>query len=380
MRRPWVAALPSLSSSSRMRCAAGSVTLIRAILYSQVRITRSNIGSAGWRFKRRIDTTPGGAAPERRGTMAELREPILEPELAIVDPHHHLWDRPTRLVAAMPRTGHGFEEIMLGAPRYLLDELLADLSTGHRVRATVYLECGAMYRAGGPETLRCVGETEFVNGIAAMTASGLYGDLRACAGIVGHADLRRGAAVEQVLRAHIAAAPDRFRGIRQSASWDADPGVLGPLSGRAPAGLYRDRKFREGFAVLSRLGLSFDAWLLEPQLPELVDLAQAFPETAIVLDHVGTPLGIAAYAGKLESRFGTWRESIRSLAECPNVAVKLGGLAMPFAGFATFDASPRASSETLARDWKPYVETCIEAFGAERCMFESNFPVDSLTC
>jgi L-fuconolactonase len=213
-----------------------------------------------------------------------------------------------------------------------------------------------------------------------MTASGLYGDVRVGAGIVGHADLRRGAAVEEVLRAHIAAAPDRFRGIRQSASWDADPAVLGPLSGRAPAGLYRDAKFRDGFAVLARLGLSFDAWLLEPQIPELVDLAQAFPETPIVLDHVGTPLGIAAYAGKREARFGDWRTSIRALADCPNTAVKLGGLAMPFAGFGSFDASPRASSEMLAREWKPYIETCIEAFGAARCMFESNFPVDSLGC
>jgi predicted TIM-barrel fold metal-dependent hydrolase len=307
-------------------------------------------------------------------------EPILEPDLPIVDPHHHLWDRPARLLAAMPSTGHGFEKIMRGTQRYLLDELLADLGSGHDVRATVYLECGAMYRAEGPEPLRCVGETEFVNGVAAMTASGVYGDLRVGAGIVGHADLRLGARVEEVLRAHIAAAPARFRGIRQSASWDEDDRVLGPLAGRAPAGLYRDAKFREGFAVLSQLGLSFDAWLLEPQLPDLIDLARAFPDTAIVLDHIGTPLGIAAYAGKREARFGAWRESIRTLAECPNVAVKLGGLAMPFAGFASFDASPRASSEALARDWKPYIEACIEAFGAARCMFESNFPVDSQTC
>ena len=312
--------------------------------------------------------------------MPESSEPILEPDLPIVDPHHHLWDRPARLVAAMPSTGHGFEAIIRGTPRYLLDELLADVASGHRVRATVYLECGAMYRAAGPEALRCVGETEFVNGVAAMTASGLYGDVRACAGIVGHADLRRGAAVEEVLRAHLAAAPERFRGIRQSASWDEDPLVLGPLSGRVPAGLYRDAKFREGFAALGRLGLSFDAWLPEPQLSELIDLARAFPGTPIVLDHVGTPLGIAAYAGKREARFGAWRESIRTLAECANVVVKLGGLAMPFAGFPTFDASPRASSEVLARDWKPYVEACVEAFGADRCMFESNFPVDSLTC
>jgi L-fuconolactonase len=311
--------------------------------------------------------------------MDRTPEPILEPDLPIVDPHHHLWVWPAALLSA-PEGGHGFEKIIRGAPRYLLDELLADVTTGHRVRATVFLECGAMYRAAGPQELRCVGETEFVNGVAAMTASGLYGDIRACAGIVGHADLRRGSAVEEVLRAHIAAAPERFRGIRQSASWDEDPGVLGPLSGRMHAGLYRDAKFREGFGVLGRLGLSFDAWLLEPQLPELIDLARAFPETPIVLDHVGTPLGIGAYTGKREARFGSWRESIRTLAECPRVAVKLGGLAMPFAGFATFNASVPASSEALARDWKPYIDTCIEAFGPDRCMFESNFPVDRLTC
>src|SRR5439155_17750724 len=159
---------------------------------------------------------------------------------------------------------------------------------------------------------------EFVNGVAAMTASGLYGDVRACAGIVGHADLRLGAGVEEVLRAHVAAAPERFRGIRQGGSWDADPAVLGPLSGRVPAGLYRDSKFREGFAVLHRLGLSFDAWLLEPQLPDLIDLARAFPEIRIVLDHAGTPLGIASYEGRREERFPIWRDNIRTLAECGN--------------------------------------------------------------
>jgi predicted TIM-barrel fold metal-dependent hydrolase len=312
--------------------------------------------------------------------MEESTETILERDLPIVDPHHHLWDRPATLLAAVPDTGHGFEAIIRNVPRYLLDELLADLQSGHNVRATVYLECGAMYRADGPEALRCVGETEFVGGIAAMTASGLYGDVRACAGIVGHADLQMGRAVEDVLHAHLAAGHGRFRGIRHSASWDEDAGVLGPLSGRWPAGLYRDGKFREGLAALHPLGLSFDTWLLEPQLPDLIDLARAFPDTTIVLDHVGTPLGIAAYAGKREERFGVWRESIRTLARCANVVVKLGGLAMPFAGFSSFNASPRASSEALAREWKPYIEACIEAFGPSRCMFESNFPVDSLTC
>ena len=310
-----------------------------------------------------------------------MAEAILEPDLPIVDPHHHLWDRPQAIIGALPPSEHGFVDIIRNIPRYLLDELLKDLKAGHNVRGTVYMECGAMYRADGPDALKCVGETEFVNGIAAMTASGLYGDVRACAGIVGHVDLRQGAGVvEDTLRSHIAAGHGRFRGIRQSASYDADPGVLGPLSGRNTGGLYLNPKFREGFAVLHKLGLSFDAWLLEPQLPEIIDLARAFPETVIVLDHVGTPLGIGAYQGKREERFGVWRDNIKTLAKCENVVVKVGGLPMPFAGWKKRMAEADPPSEVLAQQWKPYVESCIEAFGAGRCMFESNFPVDRFGC
>ncbi|MBV9990654.1 MAG: amidohydrolase family protein [Alphaproteobacteria bacterium] len=304
-----------------------------------------------------------------------MSEPILEPELPIIDPHHHLWDRPTAILKNLPPSDHGFMDIIRDIPRYLLDELLDDLNAGHKVIGTVYMECGAMYRADGPEHLRCVGETEFVNGIAAMSASGIYGEVRACAGIVGHVDFRIDG-VEDVLRSHIAAGHGRFRGIRQSCSWDADPGVLGPLHGRVPEGLYREPKFREGFRALEKLGLSFDAWLLEPQLPDLIDLARAFPGTTIVLDHVGTPLGIGAYDGRRDERFDAWRGNIKTLAQCPNVHVKLGGLPMPFAGWRKRMAEPLPTSQTLAEQWKPYIETCIEAFGPARGMFESNFPVD----
>ena len=307
-------------------------------------------------------------------------EPILEPDLPIVDPHHHLWDRTPAMVAAMPLPDHPFSRIIQNNARYLLDEFLADLRSGHNIRATVFLECGAMYRAGGPDALKCVGETEFVNGVAAMTASGLYGDVRVAAGIVGHANLRLGDAVEDVLRAHIHAGNGRFRGIRHSASYDADMSILGLMANRHPSGLYRDAAFREGFKHLHKLGLSFDAWLLEPQLPDLIDLARVFPDTQIVLDHVGTPLGMASYEGKREARFPVWKEAIKTLARSENVTVKLGGLAMPFLGFPTFYSTPPASSETLAKEWKPYIETCIEAFGVNRCMFESNFPVDSGSC
>jgi len=310
-----------------------------------------------------------------------MAEQILEPDLPIVDPHHHLWDRPQAIVGALPDTGHGFIDILKNTPRYLFDELLKDLNSGHNIRGTVYMECGAMYRADGPAELKCVGETEFVNGVAAMSASGIYGDLRACAAIVGHVDLRIGADhVEDALRSHIAAGHGRFRGIRQSASFDEDPNVLGPLAGRNTAGLYRDPKFREGFAVLHRLGLSFDAWLLEPQLPDLIDLARAFPQTVIVLDHVGTPLGIGRYSGRLKERFGEWKKNIEELSKCENVNVKVGGLPMPFAGWKLRMHEADPPSEKLAEQWKPYIETTVAAFGAKRCMFESNFPVDRFGC
>jgi L-fuconolactonase len=311
-----------------------------------------------------------------------MAEAILEPDLPIVDPHHHLWDR--RVYATPPSPSgeapqHPFMTAIEKAQRYLLDELLADTGSGHNLRATVFVECGAMYRADGPVELRGVGETEFVNGVAAMSASGIYGETRACAGIVSKADLMLGDAVKAVLEAHVTAGGGRFRGTRNSASWEADKEVLGPLN-RVEEGLYRDATFRKGFAHLAPMGLTFDAWLLEPQLPDVIDLARAFPDTTIILDHVGTPLGRASYAGRLNERFPAWRDNIRELAKSPNVVVKLGGLAMAFCNFPSFLAEPRAPSEQLAREWGPYIETCIQAFGPERCMFESNFPVDMGSC
>ncbi|MEO7208846.1 MAG: amidohydrolase family protein [Steroidobacteraceae bacterium] len=304
-------------------------------------------------------------------------EPILEPELPIIDPHHHLWDWPPAVFAARPE--HGFTTVIRRSARYLLPELLADLHTGHNIRATVFVQCGAMYRSDGPDAFKPIGETEFVNGMAAMCASGVYGPVRACAGIVGHVDLTAGAVVRDVLEAHLKTAGDRFRGIRHSASYDADSQVLGPLVHAGP-GLYAQKDFREGYAQLGKFKLSFDAWLLEPQLPELIGLARSFPDTPVILDHVGTPLGIASYRGKREQRFPIWRDNIAKLAALPNVHVKLGGLAMAFGSFPSF-LQPRAASSTqLAAEWQPYIESCIELFGANRCMFESNFPVDMGSC
>jgi L-fuconolactonase len=312
-------------------------------------------------------------------TSAAATEAILEPDLPIIDPHHHLWDWPEAMLANRPVPQHGFDTVIRRAMRYLLPELLADLNTGHNIRATVFVQCGAMYRADAPDAFKPVGETEFVNGVAAMCASGTYGPVRACAGIVGHVDLTAGAVVSDVLEAHLKAAGDRFRGIRHSASYDADPHVLGPLV-RAGAGLYMAKAFREGYAQLGKFNLSFDAWLVEPQLPELIDLARAFPNTPVILDHVGTPLGIASYQGKREERFPSWRENIRKLAALPNVSVKLGGLSMAFCNFPSFLQTPAATSAQLAREWQPYIDTCIELFGVKRCMFESNFPVDMGSC
>ncbi len=302
----------------------------------------------------------------------EAVEPVLEPDLPIVDPHHHLWDRGP-LLDQIPMSGWG--KVARESPRYLLDELLADLKGGHNVRATVYMECGSFYRADGPPELRSVGETEFANGVAAMSASGVYGDVRVCEGIIANADLTRAEAVPSILEAHAAAGGGRFRGIRQIASYDPDPDVLGVVNVPAP-GLYTSDPFVAGFEWIERLRLSFDAWVVEPQLPDIVILARRFPGTSIVLNHVGTPLGVASYQGRRDERFSIWRENIRRLAELPNVTVKLGGLGMDFCHFPSFLSEPRASSEQLALEWRPYLETCIEAFGAARCMFESNFPAD----
>lgn len=302
-----------------------------------------------------------------------MSEEILEPELPIIDPHHHLWDlRP--LLPAFPEPRHAFLETLAGGAYYTFDQLHEDTHSGHNVIATVFMECGAFYDASRGDELKSVGEVEFVNGVAAQGASGLYGEYRPCAAIVGHADLTLGSKAGKVLDALQAASP-RFAGIRHSAAWDPDPDVLGPPF-HAPEGLYRDAMFREGFAELGKRDLTFDAWLLEPQLEDVLDLARGFPDQPIVLDHCGTPLGIASYRGKLPEHFDRWRASIRAIAECPNVSVKLGGLAMAFCAMPDEGPAKGYGSEELAEQWKPYVETCIEAFGARRAMFESNYPVD----
>jgi len=301
-------------------------------------------------------TAPTPHLPVRPDWLAKRQEEILEPALPIVDPHHHLVDR--------ANTG-----------RYLLPELLADTGSGHNIVATVYLEWLSMYRAEGPVPLRPVGEIEFANGVAAVAASESFGKTKVCAGIVSYADLMLGDQVEEVLEAMILAGGGRFRGIRYISASHPDEAARGSSINR-PSGLLLNAKVREGFAKLHPLGLSFDAWMYFTQLGELVDQARAFPETPIVLDHVGGPIGIGPYAGKRDDVFTEWKNSITELARCPNVHVKLGGLGMRLFGFDVHAGELPPSSEELATLWRPYIETCIEAFGPARAMFESNFPVD----
>ena len=284
-------------------------------------------------------------------------EAPLDPGLPIIDPHHHLWDTPQR-------------------GRYFLPELLADIGGGHNIVATVFLECQAMYRKDGPPEMAPVGEVEFVNGIAAMSASGNYGPCRVAEGIVGWADLKLGARVRDVLEAEMRAAGPRFKGIRYGVSWDADPAVGRYASRVVPPHQVLDPTWREGFAQLAKLGLSFESWQYHPQLKDAIDLARAFPDTTIILNHVGGVLGVGPYAGRRQEILQSWRADIQELAKCPNVNVKLGGVGMTSFGFDFHERDTPPSSEDLAAAWRMYIEPCIEAFGPNRCMFESNFPPD----
>lgn len=289
--------------------------------------------------------------------LAKLSEDILDPDLPIVDPHHHLWNH------------HG--------NTYFLDELLADLTSGHNIVATVFLQCFWAYRTDGPDAMKPVGETEFVVSVAAE-AERRKTHAKVCAGIVGFADLSLGDQVDAVLAAHVAAGGGRFRGIRHITA--RHPRFLASMATPPTFGLMGSPAFRAGFAKLAKHNLTFDSWLYHTQLDELVDLARTFPETPIVLDHVGGPLGVGPYRGRREEVFAAWHAGLKRLAACPNVHMKLGGLAMVVNGFDFHEHVLPPSSGEMADAWRPYMEACIEAFGVDRCMFESNFPVDKGMC
>jgi L-fuconolactonase len=284
-------------------------------------------------------------------------EPVLDADRSIVDAHHHLW---------RSNTPHN---------DYLADDFREDLG-GHNVRASVVIETGADYWQAGEPSLRPVSETEYI-----ATLAGTPADNRQChvaAAYVARADLRLGAAVEAVIAKHHAAAPGRVRGIRHPLRWDALG--IGMFGRPDPPRLALDATFREGFARLAPAGLSFDAWLFHPQLEELASLAAAFPETTIIVNHMGGPLGVGPYADKRKEVFDVWRHSMARIAEYPNVLMKIGGIGMLYFGLDFHTRSRPPNSRTMADAWRPYVEVCIERFGTRRCMFESNFPVDKQSC
>jgi len=294
---------------------------------------------------------------------ALTQEPPLEPDLPICDPHHHFWDlRPERLPYQ----------------RYLLDELLADITSGHNVLSTVFIECRSMYRPDGPPELRPAGEVEFVQGLAAASASGIYGPARAAAAIIGHADLNLGNRVEPLLEALRAASPNRFRGIRHSVTWDPHPEIENTAAHNRPGQLAGDT-FRAGARVLARMGLSLEGWLYAPQLPELADFARAVPDLPIVLNHIGGLLRVGPYANRDDEVLANWRSGIAVAAACPNVSIKLGGIGMTRTGFDWHTRAKPVGSEELAGSMAPFIHYCIEQFGPDRCMFESNFPVDKVS-
>jgi L-fuconolactonase len=341
-------------SASRRMLLTGTAGLLSGAALVRRSAMAQNVGAA-------VGVVNSPSAPRSfpdETWLARHKEAVIEPGLEIVDPHHHLWDHDDY--------------------RFLLPELLADTGSGHNISRTVFIECGSMYRADGPAEMKPVGETEFVNGTAAMSASGRYGPTRLCSGIVGHADLRLGDGVARVLEAQITAGDGRFRGIRHSVTWDASDRL--PRARTNPSqGQMLDPTWRAGFARLAPLNLTFEAWLYHPQLPDLVDLARAFPQTTIILNHVGGPVGIGPYKGKQAETFAQWRTSIAELAKSPNVVVKLGGLGMLFGVFDFYARETPPSSADLATAYTPYIETCIAAFGVNRSMFQSNFPPDGVS-
>ena len=303
---------------------------------------------------------PGGELYAVRADWLALHsEPIIEPDLPIIDTHHHL------------REGAG--------QRYLFDEVLDDVSSGHNVVATVFMQSGSksrgMYRADGEAALAPVGETEYVNGVAAMSASGNYGPCRLCAGIIGTADLTLGDRIKPVLEAHIRAGGDRFRGIRFPLAWDGWQGITSAADQGRGANL-ESPELRTATAHFAPLGMIFEAWVYYTQMDAMIRLARDFPDTAFVLNHLGGPLHIGPYADDRQARFDAWRKAVLAAAELPNMTCKIGGIGMHYGGFEFHKRDKPASSQEIADAWRPYVETCVEAFGAERCMAESNFPVD----
>ena len=287
---------------------------------------------------------------------ASVTEDIIDPERPIIDPHHHLW------------------QVQTPFGRYELDDLWADTGSGHNVEKTVFIDCHSNYRSDGPRELRPIGETEYVAGVAAESAKNPQ--QATIAGIVGHADMRLGKDVANVLQAHEAAGQGLFRGIRHAGPHE-ETGTL--MLGSSTPCPYDDPQFREGVATLGEMGYSYDTWHYHLQNKAFAALARAVPQTPMILDHFGTPLGAGAYAGKQEDIYAQWLDDIAEIAECPNVVAKLGGMAMPDNGFGWHERAQPPSSDEFVEHQQRYYHHTIKCFGANRCLFESNFPVDRLS-
>lgn len=288
-------------------------------------------------------------------------EPILDPDLLIVDAHHHLFDLPTA--------------------RYLGDDLLEDAQSGHKIIATVYCEAQSFVRQHGPEWMRPLGEVEFANGVGAVHASGRYGDVRLCAGIIGHANLTFGSRIGELLDRCMAAAPDRFRGVRHvTIEYPDDRPFRYVMTYKPPEGLLRHPQADDGLAEIARRGLTFDAGIFNPALPDIAALADRHPDLVVVLNHMGTAVGVDMNADERAEVFARWSEDLRAVAERPNVRCKIGGLGMPMWGFRFEERPDTIGYLELAQTWSPYVLRAIELFGTERCIMESNFPPDGRSC
>ena len=298
-------------------------------------------------------TGPHRSPSPRSDWLALVHEDILEPDLPIVDAHHHIWEQEGNV--------------------YGLPELHSDLSDGHNIVATVVVEAHAFYRKVGPKSLRSVGETETLIGLLKNAP-----DLAAkgyCQAIVANVDLTLGTGVEDVIETHLQAAPNRVRGVRHMVCRDPHY-PKGITIAPAPECLLKQVAYRDGLRTLERLGMNYDAMLYHSQLSDLVETVELVPDLSVVLDHYGMPLGVGPYVGRSDEVFSTWRTNIRRLAEFPNVTVKLGGLGMILTGANWHENPLPPTSKELMVAWRPWFEACLEAFGAERCMFESNFPVD----
>ncbi len=287
--------------------------------------------------------------------LAQVQEDVVEPDREIIDPHHHLWPQPEM--------------------HYNLDELWQDTDAGHKITQTVFMECRAAYRETGPDHLKCAGETEFVAKAAARSATDP--SRATISGIISHVDLMSEHR-DEIIDAHEDAGNGLFRGVRHSGAHDPHPEALS-IPGRGIKNQYANEAFRRGVARLGERGLTYDTWHYHHQNMDYRDLALAVPGTTMILDHFGTPLGVGAYAGKREEIFAAWKDDIAAIAECPNVYAKLGGLAMPDNGFGWNDRdTPPTSDEFVAAQGR-YYDHAIACFGPDRCMFESNFPVDRLS-